>query len=1430
MKFKSICLILMLFVILISFNSVAAIEDNNTASLTVSDQELKVGNTINVDIDDNPNQMSNPTIQNAINRANSGDTIIINGDYFQHCHFIVDKKLTIKSSNTTTLTPCTSTRDSGHVGIFYLTSQASGSIIEGFVLGHDNKYGESEGYGVLISGASDVIIKNCTINTNSLADSIRLENTKNTLIDNVDVFNSVNGINIKNSESVSVTNSIIRNCENGINILSSSNSYIYENNIYSNLVGVNVGNLTSNTTITSNNITNNKNSGVNLSSSAYVNILSNYISNNKFGVYVNCNIVKIVINGNFFNKNTLYEVYDDYRTRNLARDGGEKLQEINNNFMIGHNERPVYNSVFKYMGENGGSYTYDEEKDVYINVGSGLGDYEELKDAVFLGYVFEINEYVGCPVIYYTYGPKPWSQSGNYELQLSNITQIKKGIYSVSIVDENGNIAHDLSSVPVTFYVNKADSSSTPKEGDFYKTVMMKNGTATVRFYMDEFNKSGNIITAVLPTPGAKIDEKVSRTLAIDDADIPGIPLNTTIITSNMDTFPNSNEELTVTLTDINGKVIADEELIFTLNSKTYTSITDINGNAKIRISEASEGTFKVEVHYDGDDVEYLQSTAFLIVSVKKQTTKLISSNMNMIPKKSDYYSVILKDGNGNVIANQKVIFKVNGNSYVKTTDSKGVCKVKLTFTKNKKSYKIKITYNGNNKFKSISKTNKITVKYSSKKVKLSTPNVSIPPKTSTLYKISLNDENSKGISKQKVVVKINGKKYIKTTNSKGQINIKLKFSKLKSYKVSASYSGNKIYKKASSKGIIKVTKTATVISAPDVSMFPNEAKSFSITLKTNTGKALSKQKLTVKVDGKTYSKTTNNNGQVILNFNFGNENKYSVDIIYKGTSIYKSSKTTSYVNVEKITTSILSYDRTYSKNLDKNFSVILKDASGNLLSDENILFNYNNKSIMKTTDNNGEAGFNLDINSSGAYNIEVKYGGSEKYKTSQITNHITISNQTDTIFIDSSLENLQIQSIINQADDFNSIEFLGNSYSDISLTINKSLNIYSKNSSVLNGKLNSPIFQILSSNANISNFSLISNSDDAIRLVNAKNAAIFENNISNKLEESKLNEYMQSTISLPGYGISIINSTDISISKNNISFFESAVYSEYSSKLVISNNTLFKSNYGIKYGYGVSNTEIFNNEIVNNIGLYIMSVPEGPRGYGIFLNNSAVNVSINKNHIFSNHIGISLDANYSTGIVITQNTFTDNVLEGIRFNAGYDLAENAIKPLVTDNAIYRNAKGPSMMILGELSANPEGIYGNGLYNDSFKLQLDANWYGTNQITTWDNDTGNVGYGTMCPRINTSEIKFNNISFDGENYVVEFYKNGILASNLPVFDLFVTLNREVELNFNVVNGVGKFNFKSDDFKSDNNTFEITVSSLINSTSRVPKIIYTYDVE
>ena len=534
--------------------------------------------------------------------------------------------------------------------------------------------------------------------------------------------------------------------------------------------------------------------------------------------------------------------------------------------------RTVCTQVYEYKPSIG-QYNYDASKDAYVLVGEGNGEYYGHQGIMYLGYVFEINMFVNCPNIYYA-PQKVWSKSGNYELQLSEITQVKKGIYSISIVDANGNVATDISSVPVTFYLNKAGKSASPQDGDVYKTVMMKNGTATVRFYADEFNASGNVITAVFPTPGTNIDDKVSKTLAIEDKDVPGMPLNTKILVSDLTTYPGSNQAFIAKLTDSNGKAVSGETLTFAINSKTYNIRTDGNGQAKIKISESKEGTYKITVKYDGDgDIDYYKSSAQANVIVKKANTKIVSSNLNMIPKMAEYYSITLKDANGNALANQRVTFKVNGKTYTKTTNSKGVAKVKLKFNKNKKTYKIAISFKGNNKYKGVSKTNKLIVKYSSKKAKLTTPSVTIPPKTAKYYTVSLKDANGNAISKQKVAVKINGKKYTKKTSSKGQIKIKVKFSKLKSYNVKAIYNGNKIYKKASSSGKIKVAKTATKIIAPTISMLPKQTKSYTVTLKAGS-KSLSKQKLTIKVNGKTYTKTTDSKGQASISAKFEKEKK----------------------------------------------------------------------------------------------------------------------------------------------------------------------------------------------------------------------------------------------------------------------------------------------------------------------------------------------------------------------------------------------------------------------------------------------------------------------------------------------------------------------------------------------------------------------------
>ena len=1462
MKFhKTLLLLSFLVIAMLCISSVAASEDNIDGNLTTDsfDSNLQSDNNLDClkavnennsvlsspqtiiveEIEDDHNEMSQPTIQKAIDSANAGDTIIVEGKSYVHCHFIINKKLTIKSNVGTTMEVCSSTQGSGYRGIFYISPSASGTVIEGFTI-NNNVYNEND-YGILVK-ANDVEIRNCSINHIGYSDAVRIENAKNCLVENVTASNANNAISIKNSQNVNVRSSNLKSSKNGITIVDSSSTTISGNNISNNnIAGVSFSGTGKYLTVSHNNITENTN-GIRLTSSDNVYILSNYIAfNTNNGVYVDYNITKIEIKGNFFNQNQLWEVFNDFHVKNIndvSIKDANNLEIINNNYMInyggygsGDRDRPVWTQVYEYKPSIG-DYNYDAANDVYVYVGEGNGEYYGHQGIMYLGYVFEINEFVSCPNIYYS--PKNvWSKSGNYELHLSEITQVKKGIYSISIVDANGNVATDISSVPVTFYLNKVGKSATPQEGDVYKTVMMKNGTATVRFYMDEFNESGNVITAVFPTPGTNIDDKVSKTLAVDDANIPGIPSNTSISVSNLNTYPNSNQVIVATLVDQNQNPVIGETLTFKINSKTYNVVTDSNGKAQIKISESKEGTYTLSVSFAGDGgIDYFGSDAQAKVTVKKQATKIISSNLNMIPKMVEYYSITLKDASGNALANQKVTFKVNGKTYTKTTNSKGIAKVKLKFNKNKKTYKISISYKGNNKYKAVSKTNKIIVKYSSKKAKLTTPKVTIPPKTAKYYTVSLKDVNGKAISKQKVIVKINGKKYTKKTNSKGQIKIKVKFAKLKTYNVKATYKGSKIYKKASSSGKIKVAKTATKITAPTVSMLPKESKTYTVTLKADN-KALSKQKLIININGKTYTKTTDTKGQASISVNFADEKDYVVNVNYKGTGIYKASKATGKITVSKMATQIVSYDRTFSKDGQKDYQITLKDNSGNALAGQSVSFDISGQSYAKTTDSNGVAKLTINDLNEGTFDIIVKFAGNDKYKSVSKTNKIIISDKLNALFVDGNLPNSEIQSILDNAAGGSNIEFLGNEYSDISLTISKGLNIYSSNSTSLNAKSGSPVFIISSDNVNVSGFSINGNSGDAIVIDGADNVNIEDNFISNRLDAGKIADYNSGNINLPGYGVSITNASNIKLSKNVIKSFESAIFAQESSNIFIDNNTLRENNYGVKYGFGVANTEITNNEIFNQIGLYIMTVPEGPTGYGIFLNNSAVNVTINHNHIYANHLGISLDANYSTGIVITQNTITDNVLEGIRFNAGYDLSENAVLPHVTDNAIYRNARGPSMMILGEMSANPFGIYGGGLLDPSQKLQLEANWYGTNNLVTWDNDTGVVGYGTMCPRINTTNIEFNMTYNSPGNYSIMFYKNGEFDSNLPEFDMFATLNRgtdkQVEAVFDVVDGVGTFTFDSSNFNSANNVIEISIGSLVDSTSRVFKVTYKYEV-
>ena len=135
MKIKKLlfALILFLFVFTCINSTFAVTDDNMTCNLSDDklivyndDALLKDSQTIVVDdFGESHREMNNHTIRNAIQSANDGDTIVINGQNYDHVHIVIDKQLTIKSNVGTNLRHCSNQgiADSGHQGIFYITSK-----------------------------------------------------------------------------------------------------------------------------------------------------------------------------------------------------------------------------------------------------------------------------------------------------------------------------------------------------------------------------------------------------------------------------------------------------------------------------------------------------------------------------------------------------------------------------------------------------------------------------------------------------------------------------------------------------------------------------------------------------------------------------------------------------------------------------------------------------------------------------------------------------------------------------------------------------------------------------------------------------------------------------------------------------------------------------------------------------------------------------------------------------------------------------------------------------------------------------------------------------------------------------------------------------------------------------------------------------------
>ena len=158
----------------------------------------------------------------------------------------------------------------------------------------------------------------------------------------------------------------------------------------------------------------------------------------------------------------------------------------------------------------------------------------------------------------------------------------------------------------------------------------------------------------------------------------------------------------------------------------------------------------------------------------------------------------------------------------------------------------------------------------------------------------TLKDENRNPLANKTVQIAVNGPIYNVTTNEKGQAGLQVNLASANTYTYALSFSGDSEYNAAAlACSKLVVTKKPITISAKDQT-FKATAKTKTVTATLLTSKNpydgktyLSPKKVTLKVDGKTYTGTINSAGKVNFNIQLTKKGTYSATISFDGDKTY---------------------------------------------------------------------------------------------------------------------------------------------------------------------------------------------------------------------------------------------------------------------------------------------------------------------------------------------------------------------------------------------------------------------------------------------------------------------------------------------------------------------------------------------------------------
>ena len=383
----------------------------------------------------------------------------------------------------------------------------------------------------------------------------------------------------------------------------------------------------------------------------------------------------------------------------------------------------------------------------------------------------------------------------------------------------------------------------------------------------------------------------------------------------------------------------ATGEVIISVNGKNYTVMTKY-GMANVTISDLANGTYSVDVFYNGDDIyaPIKNSTAFTVSKVSDYNMTVDIADIVKGENATITVSVP-EDGTGSVIVT------INGTDY-KGTVVNGTAKVIIPGL-DEGTYKVVTFYTGDNKYDSMIVNGTITVNKNTKTT-LTMDNLVKYFNGPQKLMAKLVDGFGNPIANATVYFTINGKVYARITDENGTASIAIRLLPGE-YKASALFNGTDDYDVTSVNASVLVKNT---ILGNDTTLYFRNGTQYVAKFLDSNGKALANTDVKFNINGVFYTRVTDENGIARLNIRL-DPASYIITAYNPVTGEQKANEVT-------VLPRIIAEDLSMKYLDGSTFNAALVDGQGKAISGVNITFNINGVFYHRTTDADGVTKLNI--------------------------------------------------------------------------------------------------------------------------------------------------------------------------------------------------------------------------------------------------------------------------------------------------------------------------------------------------------------------------------------------------------------------------------------------------------------------------------------